>query len=49
VLLGRSVITGNGTGVNNLTSPNTVGSYHDNRINLNGTDVSGAMNTLTAQ
>jgi hypothetical protein len=49
VLLGRSVITGNGTGVQNNTSPNTFGSYHDNRINLNGTDVNGAMNTLTAQ
>ncbi len=49
VLLGRSVITGNGTGVANLTSPNTFGSYRDNRINLNGTDVNGAMNPLTAQ
>jgi hypothetical protein len=49
VLLGRSVITGNGTGVFNNTSPNTFGSYHDNRINLNGTDVSGAMNALTPQ
>jgi hypothetical protein len=49
VLLGRSVITGNGIGVFNQTSPNTFGSYHDNRINLNGTDVNGAMNTLTAQ
>jgi len=49
VLLGRSVITGNSLGVNNLTSPNTFGSYRDNRINLNGTDVPVAMNTLTAQ
>ena len=49
VLLGRSVITGNGTGVTNNTSPNTFGSYRDNRINLNGTDLSGVMNTLTAQ
>jgi hypothetical protein len=50
VLLGRSVITGNGTGVQNNTSPNTVGSYRDNRINLNGTDViNGPMNTLTPQ
>jgi hypothetical protein len=49
VLLGRSVITGNGTGVSNFMTPNTFGSYRDNRINLNGTDVNGAMNTLTPQ
>jgi hypothetical protein len=49
VLLGRSVITGNGTGVDNATSPNTFGSYRDNRIDQNGTDLSGVMNTLTAQ
>jgi hypothetical protein len=49
VLLGRSVITGNGTGVLNNTSPNTFSTYQDNRINLNGTDVSAAMNTLTPQ
>jgi hypothetical protein len=49
VLLGRSVITGNGTGVLNSTSPNTFGSYGDNRINLNGADVVGAMNPLTPQ
>jgi hypothetical protein len=45
VLLGRSVITGNGTGVLNSTSPNTVYTYKDNRINLNGTDISGPLNT----
>jgi hypothetical protein len=45
VLLGRSVITGNTTGVDNLTSPNTLYTYTDNRINSNGTDVSGALNT----
>jgi hypothetical protein len=46
VLLGRSVITGNATGVNNTTSPNTFYTYQDNRINLNGTDISGtALNT----
>jgi hypothetical protein len=45
VLLGRSVITGNGTGVFNNTSPNTFYSYQDNRINLNGTDINGALNT----
>jgi hypothetical protein len=49
VLLGRSVITGNNFGVKNSTSPNTFGSYRDSRINLNSTDVSSAMNTLTAQ
>jgi hypothetical protein len=51
VLLGRSVITGNTVGVKNLTSPNTFGSYQDNRINLNGAggDVNGAMNPLTRQ
>jgi hypothetical protein len=46
VLLGRSVITGNGVGVNNLTSPNTLYTYKDNRINLNGTaDIWNAPNT----
>jgi hypothetical protein len=46
VLLGRSVITGNGTGVQNSTSPNTFYTYKDNRINLNGTDIVGpALNT----
>jgi hypothetical protein len=49
VLLGRSVITGNGTGVNNSTSPNTFYTYKDNRINLNGTDINGtALNTTFA-
>jgi hypothetical protein len=48
VLLGRSVIIGNGTGVFNSTS--TIYTYRDNRINLNGTDVGGIpMNALTAQ
>jgi hypothetical protein len=46
VLLGRSVITGNLIGAYNNTSPNTFFSYQDNRINLNGTDISGpALNT----
>jgi hypothetical protein len=46
VLLGRSVITGNSIGVQNSTSPNTFYTYKDNRINLNGTDISGnALNT----
>jgi hypothetical protein len=47
VILGRSVITANSTyGLRNLTSPNTVYSYQDNRINGNGTgsadDVNGS-------
>jgi len=48
MLLGRSVITGNfNIGVANTTSPNTAYSYGDNRINLNGTDISGtALNTV---
>jgi hypothetical protein len=35
VLLGRSVITGNNSGIFNGTSPNTFYTYKDNRINLN--------------
>jgi hypothetical protein len=46
VLLGRSVITGNSIGVENTTSPNTVYTYKDNRINLNGTDVGGPTPSL---
>jgi hypothetical protein len=50
VLLGRSVITGNSTGVVNGTSPNTVYTYRDNRINLNGTDVANnPLNTTFVQ
>jgi hypothetical protein len=44
VLLGRSVITGNGIGVDNTTS-NTFFTYKDNRISGNGTDISSALNT----
>jgi hypothetical protein len=45
VLLGRSVITGNNFGIVNGTS-NTLYTYKDNRINLNGTDIAGnALNT----
>jgi hypothetical protein len=40
-LLGRSVITGNTTGVLNNTM-NTFYTYGDNRINLNAADISGA-------
>ncbi len=41
VLLGRSVITGNGAGISNETGPhgNTFYSYGDNRINGNATDI----------
>ena len=47
VILGRSVITANSSsGLRNLTGPNTVFSYQDNRINGNGTssadDINGA-------
>jgi len=42
VLLGRSAITGNGTGIDNEeTSPNNFYSYQDNRINENTPDFSG--------
>jgi hypothetical protein len=42
VLLGRSVITGNGTGVQNSTSPIAFYTYQDNRINGNTTNVAGS-------
>jgi hypothetical protein len=46
VTLGRSVITGNLTGVGNSTSPNTFYTYKDNRIDLNTNDITGsALNT----
>jgi hypothetical protein len=50
VLLGRSVITANGdAGIQNATNPNTFYSYQDNRINGNGTDIEGAMNSHALQ
>jgi hypothetical protein len=51
VLLGRSVVSGNGIGVENNTTANTFYTYKDNRINLNGMDFAGtALNTtFTAQ
>jgi hypothetical protein len=53
VLLGRSVIIGNGTGVANTTSPNTFYTYGDNRINLNGANnnanISGTAPTPISQ
>jgi hypothetical protein len=45
VSLGRSVATSNVTGIVNGTSPNTFYSYQDNRINGNGTDVTGSLNS----
>jgi hypothetical protein len=45
VVLGRSLVTGNGTGVFNNTSPTTFYSYGDNRINLNGTDGYSSLTT----
>jgi hypothetical protein len=44
VLLGRSVVTGNATGINNMTSDGTFNTYGDNRINWNHTDISSPMN-----
>lgn len=46
VILGRSVITANQVGTSNNTSPNTFSSYQDNRINGNGSDINGALNSL---
>ena len=50
--LGRSVITANGTGVQNNTSPNSVYSYQNNSINGNGTgtadDVAGSSPSLNS-
>jgi hypothetical protein len=48
VLLGRSVVTENATGIMNGTSPNTFYTYKDNRINLNTTDFGSlGLTTLT--
>jgi hypothetical protein len=48
VLLGRSVITGNGTGVLNNTSGNTFYSFGNNQIGLNTTaDGSSSLNKAT--
>jgi hypothetical protein len=50
VILGRSVATGNNTGVINSTSPNTFFSYQDNRINGNVADIAGSgLNTHALQ
>jgi hypothetical protein len=47
VLLGRSVITGNATGVQNNTSGNTFYSFSNNQIGLNTTDGSSNLNKAT--
>jgi len=49
VLLGRSVIMGNGVGVHNTTSPNTFSTYKDNRINLNTADIDASPLLTQAQ
>jgi hypothetical protein len=49
VLLGRSVITVNGTGVANATTSNTFYTYKDNRISANtGTDITSPLNATVA-
>ena len=49
LLLSRSIVTGNGTGVSNRTSPNTLYSYGDNRINGNLTDVASGTVTISGE
>jgi parallel beta helix pectate lyase-like protein len=50
VLLGRSVVSVNGTGINNNTSSGgEFNTYGDNRINWNSTDINGGLNTYTTQ
>ena len=49
MILGRSMITDNGTGVDNGTSPNSFFSYKDNRITGNTiSDISSPLNTGVA-
>jgi hypothetical protein len=43
--IGRSVITYNGTGIENNTTPNRVFSYLDNRINSNAPNIGGSNGT----
>jgi hypothetical protein len=45
VLLSRSVITGNTTGILNQTDANTVYTYGNNLIDLNGTNINSQLNT----
>lgn len=46
MILGRSVATGNGTGIHNVSVGGTVRSYGDNKIYLNTTDTNGAIVTV---
>jgi hypothetical protein len=48
-LLGRSVITGNGTGVQNSTSSHTFYTYNNNSINRNTTDVTFPLAMMATQ
>jgi hypothetical protein len=48
ILLNRSVIQGNGTGINNGTNPSTFFTYGNNLIDFNAQNFSGfALNTIT--
>jgi hypothetical protein len=47
ILLSGSVVTNNGTGIINNTSPNTFYSVKNNTIGLNGTDGSSSLNIAT--
>jgi hypothetical protein len=50
VVLGRSIITGNGTGIENDTSPNSFFTYKDNRITGNSNiDISSPLSTGVLQ
>lgn len=46
VMVGNSTVTGNSTGLQ-VTSPAVIGTYANNRVNGNTTDVSGTLTTLT--
>jgi hypothetical protein len=43
ILLGRSVITNNVLGINNITSPNNFYDYPNNEIDFNDSDINGAI------
>jgi len=49
VLLGRSVITGNATGINCTSSATTFFSYSNNQINYNTFDITGTVNTVATR
>lgn len=46
MILSRSVATGNGGGVRNVSAGGAVRSYGDNRVNANGTDTAGTINLV---